>query len=120
MKSLLTICLGGILGGILGIYVGSGFLESTFRANHQVTVIGGLASLFASLAHGIAVVVASGLIGVVLGAVLVTVASMVVFGKKADTAQANDSPRPDESITDSFSNESESSRPTPTTPNEPD
>ena len=107
MKRLLAICLGGILGGILGIYVGSGLVESTFRASHQVTVIGGLASFFATLAHGIAVVVASGLIGAVLGAVLVTVASMVVFGKKADTAQANDSPGPVESITDSFSKESE-------------
>jgi hypothetical protein len=120
MKPLLTICLGGIVGGILGIYVGSDFVESTFRATHQVTVIGGLATFFATLAHGIAVVVASGLIGAVLGAVLVTVASMVVFGKKAKTAQANNSPGPDESITGSFSNESESNPPTPTTSDEHD
>jgi hypothetical protein len=118
MKPLLTICLGGILGGILGVYVGSGLAESTFGASHQVTVIGGLASFFATLAHGIAVVVASGLIGAVLGAVLGTVVSMVAFGKKANTAHANDSPGPDETIKDSFSSESESNPPALTIPDE--
>lgn len=117
MKTLLTIGLGSVLGGIIGVYVGSGFAESMLRASPQVTVIDGLASFSATLAHGIGVAVAGGLIGAVLGAVLGTV-SMVAFGKKADSAPPKAPPGPQESMPETFSNEPESDLPRPPTADE--